>query len=141
MNISEKIYLTRTQLGMTQKEFAKLIGVTQAAVNYWENGKRTPNFEQITKIAAAIGGEFLTEILDDKQTFKQIAFEEDKPLFNYLDNLGYHLTLGDNETYILTHNKKNYIIPTEIISKILVEIDDYSVYRLESVLKHTEKQK
>ena len=33
----------RTSLGLSQQEFADLIGVTFAAVNRWENGHATPN--------------------------------------------------------------------------------------------------
>lgn len=32
----------REQLGLTQAQFAKRLGVTQTAVAYWENDQRTP---------------------------------------------------------------------------------------------------
>ena len=38
----------------TQQEFAKLVGVTQAAIARYENG-RTPKEEVLDKIAAATG--------------------------------------------------------------------------------------
>lgn len=41
----------RENAGITQKQLADSLNVTQTAVNYWENGKREPNIEMIQKIA------------------------------------------------------------------------------------------
>ncbi|MCC6154854.1 MAG: helix-turn-helix domain-containing protein [Candidatus Hydrogenedentes bacterium] len=38
----------REKLGLTQTDFAKLLGVNQAAVSHWENGKRTPQGPALT---------------------------------------------------------------------------------------------
>lgn len=51
MTISEKIYKLRTDLGLSQKEFADQVGTSQSAINYWENGKREPRNNQLKKIA------------------------------------------------------------------------------------------
>lgn len=32
----------RDRLGLTQVELAERLGVTQTAISYWEDGKRTP---------------------------------------------------------------------------------------------------
>lgn len=51
MAISESIYALRNSLGLTQEQFAKKVGVSQSAINYWENGKRQPRLEQLKKIS------------------------------------------------------------------------------------------
>jgi len=41
----------REAKGMTQEQFAKLVGVTQGAVAQWENGLTHPSFDKLMKIA------------------------------------------------------------------------------------------
>lgn len=45
----------RKQRGMTAEEVAKEIGVTQAAVANWENGRREPNTATIIKLTEVFG--------------------------------------------------------------------------------------
>lgn len=45
----------RKSKGYTQVEFAKLIGVSQAAVTAWERNVNEPNFEMCERIAGALG--------------------------------------------------------------------------------------
>lgn len=40
----------RKRLGLTQKQIAEKIGVTQATVQRWETGKRTPTFAHLLKL-------------------------------------------------------------------------------------------
>lgn len=54
MTIGEKIYKIRNEMGLTQKEFAKIAGVSQSAINFWENGKRQPRLEQLNKLASSL---------------------------------------------------------------------------------------
>lgn len=51
MTIAEKIYKIRTDMNLSQKEFAEKIGTSQSAINYWENGKRQLRLAQLQKIA------------------------------------------------------------------------------------------
>ena len=44
MDISEKISFIRKHLNLNQKDFAKLLNVTQAAISRYEKGDRKPNF-------------------------------------------------------------------------------------------------
>lgn len=53
MKISEKIRDIRKNAGLTQKEFAKHSGTSQAAVAFWENEKRNPGVIQLKKISKA----------------------------------------------------------------------------------------
>lgn len=44
----------RTELGMTQRQVAKVIGVSSPAYLYWERGMRKPSSENIHKLAEAM---------------------------------------------------------------------------------------
>ena len=55
MEFKDKVYQARMQLGLSQTDFAKMLGVGFATVNRWENGVTKPNklkeyaFEQFCK--------------------------------------------------------------------------------------------
>lgn len=53
MTIAEKLYKLRSDNGLSQQAFADKVGVSQSAINYWENGDRQPRISQIKKIAKA----------------------------------------------------------------------------------------
>lgn len=53
MNLAELIRSIRAKSGLSQKDFSLKIGTSQAAVNYWESGKRRPRIDQLEKIAEA----------------------------------------------------------------------------------------
>lgn len=46
-----KILELREKRKESQEEFARFLGVTQTAVSYWEQGKRTPPIKTLHKIA------------------------------------------------------------------------------------------
>jgi XRE family transcriptional regulator, regulator of sulfur utilization len=45
----------RTAAGLTQKELADSLGVTQTAVSYWESARRDPGVTELLRIASALG--------------------------------------------------------------------------------------
>jgi transcriptional regulator with XRE-family HTH domain len=49
------IRLVREAKGMTQKQLAAAIGVTQSAVSQWEGGESSPSVKNQLKIASALG--------------------------------------------------------------------------------------
>lgn len=51
MEMSELIKSIRTQLGMSQEAFAKVIHVAFSTVNRWENNRSTPNSIALAFIA------------------------------------------------------------------------------------------
>lgn len=51
MSLGDNIKKARMEKGYSQAELADQIGVSQAAIYYWESGKRRPNTEIIKKIA------------------------------------------------------------------------------------------
>ena len=50
-NIGKSIKAARKVAGYTQTEIAKLIGVTHAAISFWENGVNIPNVLDCWKLA------------------------------------------------------------------------------------------
>lgn len=48
---NERIKIIRTEKGLTQKEFAKLINVPERAYQYYESGTRKPNLDKVIEIA------------------------------------------------------------------------------------------
>lgn len=48
-------FSARTNAGMTQTSAALQLGVTDAAVSMWENGKTSPRASLLPKIAALYG--------------------------------------------------------------------------------------
>lgn len=75
----------RIQRGMTQKELAKLLNVSQSAVYYWESGKREPNLDMLFKISDIfnIGVDDLIGLPD---TIPDLSEKEIERLSSYNDN-------------------------------------------------------
>lgn len=55
MTLAEKIKLARTKSGMTQKEVASRMEISQQAYGQYESGKREPKPETVARIANALG--------------------------------------------------------------------------------------
>ena len=53
--ISISLKAVRTNTGMTQKEWAEKLGVTDVTVNNWENGKTEPTLSQLRKMSDLSG--------------------------------------------------------------------------------------
>lgn len=51
MDFPEKLFNLRKSQNLSQKELAKRLGVSQASVNYWEKGQRTPSIDAARTIA------------------------------------------------------------------------------------------
>lgn len=54
MNIGEKIKRRREELGITQRELAIRVGITEATLSRYENGIRIPNAQILAKLAEAL---------------------------------------------------------------------------------------
>lgn len=54
MNFSETLYTIRKQKKLSQKKLAEIANVSQASINYWEKGQRTPSIDAIEKLANAL---------------------------------------------------------------------------------------
>lgn len=50
--IGKKISKLRSEKGMNQRELANVLGVSNGAIGMWETGKREPDLDMVSKIAA-----------------------------------------------------------------------------------------
>lgn len=53
--IGKSIKMNRMAQNLTQKQLAQKIGVTHAAISYWENGINIPNVKDCWLLADALG--------------------------------------------------------------------------------------
>jgi len=56
--ISAQIQLRRIEMGMNQKQFAKMMGVTQGMISKWESGKYNFTIKTLDEIYDRLGLEF-----------------------------------------------------------------------------------
>ena len=55
MNIGGRIKKIREEKGLTQEEVARRAGVTAVSISRWENKEREPTFQNVERIAQALG--------------------------------------------------------------------------------------
>jgi transcriptional regulator with XRE-family HTH domain len=61
--------------GLTQKEFAERIGVTQSAISHLRNNRKRPSFELMVKIEKATKGKVKLNDWRETESFRQVAAE------------------------------------------------------------------
>ena len=79
--LGEVIKEIRVKMGLTQSEFAKVLGVGQTALSNWERGKREPDLETLNVISR-ISGISLNKIADAKSRSSEFSYAD-----YYLDAL------------------------------------------------------
>ena len=73
---------------LTQKELGNMLGVTDAAIGLWENGKRDPSYETLLKIGEALNCS-VSDLMSDTLETRLMATES--PIvkkYNALDSYG-----------------------------------------------------
>ncbi len=79
MEIGKRISSLRNEKGLNQRDFAKILGVSNGAVGMWETGKRQPDLYTIKKIAS-----FFEVTVDDLLGNKTYVFyDEAKKYFHF----------------------------------------------------------
>lgn len=61
MDAAEAIREARLSRGLSARRLAKLSGVTQRAMTYWEGGHRAPGIDVLTKLANVLDVEFVIQ--------------------------------------------------------------------------------
>ena len=56
-NLPSCIKSRRQNIGLTQKELAKLIGVTDVTISRWESGQRDPIWSDFVRLCEVLGME------------------------------------------------------------------------------------
>lgn len=52
--LGDRIAERRAERGLPQTKLADMVGVTQAAISFWETGRHTPSRPHIVAVAAAL---------------------------------------------------------------------------------------
>ena len=86
-NIAKRISLRRKELGLTQKELAEKLFVSDKTVSRWETGKQIPDALMMQKIAAALDMS-VAELYGGENTqksvkHKSIPFEKIRKIFGF----------------------------------------------------------
>lgn len=55
VNLALRIKTWRSARGLTQRQLAERVGVTVAAVSYWESGTNPPSLDHLGKLVVALG--------------------------------------------------------------------------------------
>ena len=79
MTLGEKLKALRTSAGLTQKQLAEKVGVSDKSLGYYETNERTPRKSTLTSISEYfnVPAEFLTqESEDDFEKLAQYADRE-----------------------------------------------------------------
>jgi transcriptional regulator with XRE-family HTH domain len=67
MNLGNYIKSRRQNIGLTQKELAKLVGVTDVTISRWESGQREPIWSDFVKLCEVLSMELSWFIGEDKE--------------------------------------------------------------------------
>lgn len=113
-HFSDKLKKIRIKTGLSQRQLAEKLGVSQNAICNWENGKREPKFETIKEIA---------DLFDVPISY----FWNDTPLNSSKD----FLFSDSNTAPIDTKNKSD----VEIL-KVFESIHPASIEEIEDMLEH-----
>lgn len=129
MNFSETLYTIRKQKKLSQKKLAEIANVSQASINYWEKGQRTPSIEAIEKLANAL----------DVPT-SQLLGED------YMIDDGFIFTF-DNENDLKEVGQKKLIFPTkrktllDAFSQLNTDGQDKVIEYTEDILENSKYKK
>lgn len=142
MSIGENIKKRRNEIGLTQKQLAKMLGVSEPMISQYE-AKETLKLDTIKKIAKALNVPY-TDLLDDfpmeevERSFLSYADEIARKRNIYdidhrLQKIGYYLSLTlDENVHISTLNidgKKIKVTDEELIA-LEKDSDDYLKFKL-----------
>lgn len=90
MSIGDKIYRLRQELDIKQKDLAERVGITEATLSRYENGKRTPSSEIAAKLAKSLG--VSTDYLLGNDTNKSdVNNQKHKALSPQVETIAAHL--------------------------------------------------
>lgn len=91
--VDNRIKEVRKEKGITQAQLARLLNVTQGAIQFWENGEREPSFNTLRKVAKVLNCEPWELLPRDMQP--KIS-QDDLALIKLLKNM--RINKNDSET-------------------------------------------
>lgn len=95
-NFGNKLCLLREEKGLTQKELAKILDVSDKAVSKWENGQSIPRMETLEKIADVLGVSIEALLSDDNTETERYRVKRDifKNRNKNANNVFYNVGIG-----------------------------------------------
>lgn len=92
-SISTKIFDYRMEKGLSQKQLAEILGITQAMVSKLESGEYNPTVEQLWKVSKKLGWNLKVVLEDNEAKTPQVWDNVETELVNNSDNLFEELEL------------------------------------------------
>ena len=71
MNFGEDLKKCRKEMGYSQKELAKLLGVNQSSVSDWENDVSRPDYETLFKLCLIFNVSICQLLNVDEYTYEK----------------------------------------------------------------------
>lgn len=125
MTIGKKIKEIRIKRGYTQKELGALCGMADSAIRRYESDRSRPKFENLSKIADALGVSALDLI--EKNEFDQVVFDTSDNRVFTLQISGQAQEAQNMAKVVKSFNKLNNIGQEKAIEQIelLTKIPEY----------------
>lgn len=73
VNIANRVYEILEEKGMSQKDFAQLLGKTETEVSRWLSGTHNLTLSTIAKMAVALGDDI---IITTRKTLRNVSYQE-----------------------------------------------------------------
>lgn len=126
--INKNIKEFRRKRGLTQKQLADLLGVSQNAVYNWENGKRQPKLDTLRKISQALGVP-VTELINVPDPDGMLArYSLRDRIQDTLLSIGYLVFYDENDAFLAINFPDGYL---EITASDLDDLADTAASYLE----------
>lgn len=101
LDISQQVYALLKEKGMSQKDFAKALGKTDAEISKWLSGAHNLTLRSIAKMEAALDADIILTPKKAAQKYKQVEYVTLKVHANpnqvFLSNAEYSKTTGSTE--------------------------------------------
>ena len=140
MNIGNKIKDARKLAGLTQKELAKKCEVAEITIRQYETDKRQPRYEQLLKIADALGIETkdLLPETDYNRVLGDKAFAAYSMVLEQVIGLkGYTFGITeDDDSLYISYPDGILKVSNSIVDKLQEDIESYTEFSLQELKKN-----
>lgn len=132
MTTGELIKERRTELGLSQRELGERLGVTGSMIGQYENGTRTPKFQTLCKIAAALE----TQVAN--LYGKDVSFEDGLKILDKTIEDGKQ---AEAELLITAVEQHRFSVLYEVFSRLNGDGQRAAIAAIEGIAAHPHYQK
>lgn len=137
MGFSENLKSIREKRRLSQKKLADLTGVSQASINYWESGARTPKIEQVQKLASVLNID-INKLMGWDERLEIRRLEREEALCDYISTIGASIMYSGDYKYTIEFNGKVYEISDIDYEKLVFSINTYSLFSIKNILRYAD---